>query len=457
MPKLAEKLTNRILDDLRSRAEADPRLTEYRADVSQPGLAAWARRGKVRFVFEYRPPTGGPRRRMQIDQYGAITLKQARGIAQTYRGQVAAGIDPQAEKEKARRASLTVGAAIEGYLADLLGRAESGTARRGKRSGYVSAKQLLERHVEPSPGKKRLGDVTDDDLESLKRRMAATPVECNRTLTAVSAVFGWAVRSKHLPPGTNPTQFVERHQETGRRRALTEDEVRALGEALHEAEATGFVTVTRDGVAHQLRVGRPAVFAIRFLALTGFRRADLLGHAMKKRRGEKEGLRWGDTDLDRGIVWLRDSKTGPQERAIGQAAVELLRAARPEDPSADAPVCPGADPAKPFIGIDKPRKYLWEAAGIQDNPSGRADLHSLRHSFASVAANLQDGRYVGMVSALLGHGYQKRSITERYISGDPQKQRPAADAIAAEIARLLGLGKPATVVAFPARGAAEKA
>ncbi len=59
------------------------------------------------------------------------------------------------------------------------------------------------------------------------------------------------------------------------------------------------------------------------------------------------------------------------------------------------------------------------------------------------------GRFAGHVSALLGHGYQSRAITERYITANPEGLRPATDAIAGEIARLLGLGGPAQVVAFP--------
>ena len=31
---------------------------------------------------------------------------------------------------------------------------------------------------------------------------------------------------------------------------------------------------------------------------------------MKDRRGDREGLRWGDVDLNAGLVRLSDSKTG---------------------------------------------------------------------------------------------------------------------------------------------------
>ena len=80
-----------------------------------PGL----RRGKVGFVFAYRPPTGGGRKRIKIDHYGAITLDQAREIAQNLRGQVADRKDPQVERREEVRRSVTVELAVQKYLEDL--------------------------------------------------------------------------------------------------------------------------------------------------------------------------------------------------------------------------------------------------------------------------------------------------------------------------------------------------
>ena len=428
MPRTAEKLTKRSLDALRRKAEADRSFTAYVADAGQPGLYAWARRRRVRFVFAYRPPAGGARTRLKIDDYGAITLDQARAVAGYLRGQVAAGVDPRQEKAEEKRRAVTVAKAVEGYLADLRERAESG-AKRGKRSGYVTARSRLERHVLPKLGSLRIRDVTPDHVRRMHRAMSKTPVEANRTLTALSAVFGWADRAEWVPAGFNPCRHVERYAETGTRRAFTDEELTALGTALHDLEAN---------------VHPSAILAIRFLALTGFRRAELIGHMSKDRRGGREGLRWGDVDLDAGVITLRDSKTGRQVRVVGKAAVELLRKAKPEQAEDDKPICPGAVPGQPFIGIDRARKKLWQAAGLEG-----VDLHSLRHSFASIGAHVHSGRFAGHVSALLGHGYQSRTITERYITANPEGLRPAANAIAGEIARLLGLGGPAQVVTFP--------
>jgi len=425
MPRKPSWLTKRDLDSLQKEAEADPGLYRSLSDASQPGLNVLARRGRVWYFYRFRSPVTGKRRRMLIDGHGAITLAQARDIAQQLRAKVAAGIDPQEARETEQRAGVTLAEAIEGYLRDLKQRAETG-AKRGKRSGYASARRRLERHVVPKLGDKRLRDIAAEDIRRLHRSLRRTPVEANRTLTALSSVFGWADREELIPAGTNPTRYVEKFAETGTRRALTAAELSALGAALNEAEESGSENPT-------------VILAVRLLALTGFRRSELLGHMSKNRRGPREGLRWGDVDLDEGRIRLHDSKTGAQTRVIGRPAMDLLRAAKPRDAANEDCVCPGRLSGQPYSAINKARRRLWEAAGLDG-----VDLHSLRHSFASIGAHVESGRYVSLVAPLLGHGYQGRSVTERYIHSNLEALRPAADAIAQEIANLLGLGDEET-------------
>lgn len=413
MPRHAKPLTKSKLDRLRANARKDKKFTKYLADAGQPGLYAQARQGGVRFVFEYRAPAGGRRRRMNIDRYGGIPLKKARDIAQKLRGLVAEGVDPQAARKEQARQARTVADVVSAYL-----KARKATMSP---SGYESARRRLEKNVLPKLGDVRAESLTADQVRRLHRGKQSTPVEANRTLTALSAAMNYG----GIDP--NPCDGVKPFPENGERRALTSDELVRLGEALQEAA----------GKLHP-----SAVLAIQLFALTGFRRSELLGHEAKARRRKNGGLRWGDVDLDAGLVNLRRSKTGPQTRVIGRDVVELLAEQKPAGVQADGPVCPGVVSGRPFVGIDRPRIKLYRAAEIDD-----ADLHCLRHTFASIGAHVQDGRYSGLVGPLIGHGYTKgRSITERYIHSDPEAMRPAADAIAGEIARLLGLRPPAQVV-----------
>ncbi len=55
----------------------------------------------------------------------------------------------------------------------------------------------------------------------------------------------------------------------------------------------------------------------------------------ERTRGGVDGLRWKHVDLDAGILTLEDSKTGSQRRVIGQAAVDLLREAKPKSAHPD--------------------------------------------------------------------------------------------------------------------------
>jgi integrase len=313
---------------------------------------------------------------LDLDLYGAITLAQARSLALEQRVGVAKRLDPHTEKRKAAKEATTVKQAAEAYLADLLERAETG-AKRGKRSSWATAKRRVEKHIFPLFGDRPLRDVQDDDVIRLHRSLHATPGEANRTVGALSAIFGYA-EGRFTPQGFNPCRAIEPYPEMGKRRALTPGELEALGTAMHAAEQA-----TKKGE----RVGPSALLALRFLALTGFRRSELLGHMSKERRGQDEGLRWGDVDLVRGIIRLRTTKAGgPQERVIGAAATELLKSAKPRSAKPDDPVCPGDEPGQPFVGIDRPRRRLFKAAGLDGLPG--VDLYSLRHSFASIGAHV---------------------------------------------------------------------
>ena len=173
-----------------------------------------------------------------------------------------------------------------------------------------------------------------------------------------------------VPAHFNPCRHVERFEENGERRALTDEELKALGEAMSEAEETGSVPAMKDGKKVERNgelvragVNPTALLALRLIALTGMRRSELLGHENKARRGDREGLRWGDVDLEAGTLRLRETKTGQQTRVVGEAVVSLLKAAKPDGATDDDPVCPGKDPSQPFIGVDRPRVRLFEAAG----------------------------------------------------------------------------------------------
>ena len=442
MPKTAADLTLRELNSLRRQAREYPTFQTQRADGKQTGLTVRVRKGQVVFWFRTRRP-GSKRAMRRIGNYGDLTLDRAREIAQEWHGIKSARQDVVQVLDEREREALTVADVVNAYLADFRQRVETG-ARRGKRSSYAEAERLLTKRVLPKLGSLPLRTLTAEHVRSLHRSLSNTPSAANRMLTALGAALTLAQREGLVPADfTNPCAHVQRFREEGSRRSLTREELERLGRVLLEAAETGKLEVA--GRPHKIHPS--VILAIRLLALTGLRRGELLGSPHAGRRGGVDGLRWKHVDLDAGVLTLEDSKTGSQRRVIGQAAVNLLRDAEPESARFDDCVCPGpSDPRKPYRAINNARRLLWQAA---DLPLERGcDLHSLRHTFASLGAHVHNGRYAAFVAPLLGHGYQKRSITERYIHQNPEALRPAADAIAGAIAKTLGLAELGRVVAF---------
>ena len=179
-------------------------------------------------------------------------------------------------------------------------------------------------------------------------------------------------------------------------------EYKALGDALRGAEAAG--------------IWPAAIAAARFLALAGWR------------SGEALGLKWSEVDLARRTATLPDTKTGRSVRPLSNAACNALRTlTRLGD---DALVFPATRGKGRMAGFPK----LW--AKIAKIGSLPADVtpHTLRHSFASLAADL--GYSEPTIAALVGHKGQ--TITSRYVHSADAVLLAAADAVADRTAELMG-------------------
>ena len=152
-----------------------------------------------------------------------------------------------------------------------------------------------------------------------------------------------------------------------------------------------------------------AINAYRLLAITGCR------------RGEIFGLRKSEVDDHRQCFRLGDTKTGRQVRAIGREALELLNAH-------DSDVESGyVFPATHIDGHLTDAK-LFRSICDDANLSG-VSLHTLRHSFASVALELEYSELT--IAGLLGH--KVHSITSRYAHHVDRALVAAADRVSSLI------------------------
>jgi integrase len=204
---------------------------------------------------------------------------------------------------------------------------------------------------------------------------------------------------------------------------VSPDQYRALGAALASAETD--------------REPWQVVAAVRLLALTGCR------------RGEIEGLRWGDVDLAGGCLRLSESKTGKSVRPLGSAAAAALKAL----PRNGQFVLPGSSAESHFTGLPKAWARLLKRAGEAAGDKGEeaASLagltpHGLRHGFASVAADL--GLTEITISAMLGHS--AATVTGRYIHHVDTALVAAADRVSARIAAAMS-GEDAGAQVIPLR------
>jgi integrase len=292
-------------------------------------------------------------------------------------------------------------------VADLAARfmAEHVDPKRKKRTG-VEYRRLLDTVILPALGKKKVGDVTRQDVARLHHTHRATPYQANRSVAVLGKMFtlaeAWGLRPDH----SNPCRHLERFKETRRERMLSSEELGRLSEAL----------ASYGGSPH-------VVAAIKLLALTGARLSEVLG------------LRWEWVNFDRGEARLPDSKTGAKTLYLPPPALAVL---------ADLPritgnsfVIVGQKEGAGLVNLEKPWRAIRREAELND-----VRLHDLRHAYGSIAVS--SGMGLPILGKLLGHSQPQTTARYAHLAADPVKAAAAmiADRIAAA---MFGAAKAADI------------
>lgn len=408
------KLTKSLVDGLANETSRD--LFVWDSDLKGFGVRIKST-GVKTYVVQYRN-ADGQTRRLVVGKHGALLPDQARKLAIKQLAAVAGGADPSAER-RALRAGLTVAELCDWYLTEArAGRLLGRNRRPIKASSLKSDEARITQHIKPLLGARPVRTLKLADVERMqadvaggktaasKRRLGRGATvrggagTAGRSVATLRAICGHAVRWELIPK--NPALGVRQTPVEKRTRRLSSEEIEGLGRAMREAEAFG-----------ELPAG---LAAVQLMLLTGFRRMEALGlrHA------------W----VAANSVHFPDTKTGKQQRVIGSAALRLIAAQRGD--ADQVFVFPSDRTDGHLICVERVLGRLCASVGIK-----AVTPHVLRHTFASVAADL--GFTELTIAGLLGHAAQ--GVTQRYIHVD-RALVAAADQVSGHIAGLLALELP---------------
>lgn len=393
-----------------------------RKTIWDPSLSGFGLRieptGRKTFVARYRAGGGrtGILRQKTLGRYGTLTVEEARALARKLLGSAAAGGDPVGDSTAARKAGVTVSEICDWYLAE----ARTGRilGRRGKpiKPLMLATDQgRIDAHVRPLIGKKRVQTLTLRDIKEMqadiatgktarapsgKRPRGGVPTggggAGGRTFAMLRAIFEHAVRRGLI--ASNPAKGARKIANQKRKFRLSLDQIRVLGAAMGD-------------VANETE-SPTALAAIRLFLLSGFRRGEVLG------------LR-PEWIIPSGGIDFPDTKAGPQVRPLGRAAMEVIKAQVRVVGDSSEWVFPAERGNGHFIGVRKVLARISKSAGLS-----AVTPHVLRHSFASVAAEIDFSELT--IAGLLGHS--AGSVTAGYVHLDAALLT-AADRVAAARAR----------------------
>jgi integrase len=400
-------------------------------DGAVAGFGVRRQRSAVASYFLIYRTLEGRQRWQTIGRHGSPwTPETARAEAQRLLGRVKKGEDPATAKRTKRQAA-TMSQLCDLYLADAeAGRLLTRRKKPKKRSTLEIDKGRIERHIKPLLGRLKVTAVTTGDVDNFMHDIAGGKTAGNtksgkkrglarvrggktaatRAVGLLGGIFSYAVSHRMRPD--NPVRGVIRFEDGKRERRLTDEEYKALGDALAKAKME--------------TIWPPAAATARFLALTGWR------------CGEALELRWDEIDLARRTAILVDTKTGRSMRPLSHAACNVLRNALRSSPLV-FPATRGDGPMKGF------RKLWNRILKLGDLPSD-VTPNVLRHSFTSLGADM--GYSDVTIGAIVGH--KGRTTTSRYIHCADAVLLSAADAIADQTAALMSRNKGAIEV-IPSR------
>jgi integrase len=427
------KFTKRYLDSLQPESGPDAKDT-FEWDTVTPGLGVRVYpTGRKAFVFKYQiGGRSGRSKRYTLGELGTLSLEDARKLATRDRALVYEGIDPAARRAKQKAATAaehkapTVAQLADDYLKECAERLKAKTVLNyrhllGVTPVKYGPKKGTERigELRKALGHLKVHEVTDAQVRKLLHNIGAKtgrPIQANRARSLLSGFFNYAEREGHRPHGTNPCRHARKYKERRSERFLTAEEVMRLRDVLDQAENDGLPPLPGQAPDKRRRFSKSAVLLVRFLLLRGFR------------KDEARLLKWENVDLDSGVVDLPDTKGGRSVRALGDAALQLLKRIDEEHRQLGNPYVFFGKVGKPIASVDDAWKAIRSVAGLED-----VRMHDLRHTAGAFAAGA--GMSDREIADYLGHG-DVRSV-QTYIHWADEQRKRNADKVTGALAALL--------------------
>ncbi len=324
------------------------------------------KKGNKRFLFRYH--LRNRKCSTSLGTFGAISVDEARVLANQYKALVTQGRDPKQERDEFKNRICFGEFVHQHYLPH---------ASSYKRS-IKSDESKFKHYLLPKFGDVPLSDITTKHIQNYHNLLKAklSPATANRHLSLLHRLFNlavqWGYLEKNVCTGINKYQENNKHQ-----RFLNNEEIRNL-----------FYAADSDGNLY-------AAAYVKILLLTGVRRSEGLG------------MKWEHLQLDgpKPMWYVPHTKSGKSRYVIlNPMAVEILKAL--PKVYGNPYVFVGKVAGQPIINPIKAFKRMLDLVGIESN----FRLHDLRHTHASLIIN--NGGSLYDVQAALAHA--NSSISERY-------------------------------------------
>ena len=223
--------------------------------------------------------------------------------------------------------------------------------QRPHNANYKKDKNRYERYVKPHFGKKEVHDIDPLSIDRVRLKYLKThsPQTTKHILALLKRLINFGVKKALCSP--LPFTIEMPKVDNIKDDALSEDQLKALLKAIEKDD-------------------HPQAGNIMLLALfTGMRRGSLFN------------LKWEDIDFERGFITLRNPKSGKDDIIPMNAQARAILESHTK--TASLYVFPGRG-GKKRTNAQKSINKIKETAGL---PKETRPLHSLRHTFASLAVS----------------------------------------------------------------------